>query len=253
MDDIILDYYNSYDEDGRLFRDKVHQMEYITTMNYFKKLFIPGSNILDACAGTGNYAFTLAELGHRVTAGDITLHNIEIMKKKQCDNPVLQDIYTGNVLDLSCFRDEIFDIVLCMGAFYHLSNDDRKKALAECLRILKPKGLLVISYINTMATTMVSVADKLENMDDVVSWYHTKENSLFLHMTPIEIEQLSKEYNTEIVSHIATDGIGYLIKNKVNEASNENYDKWVQFHLSTCEDRSLLGYSLHGLIVLMKV
>ena len=53
----IKSYYENYDEEGRLFRDKAHLPEYLTTIRYFDRLFAPGSRILDACAGTGRYFF----------------------------------------------------------------------------------------------------------------------------------------------------------------------------------------------------
>lgn len=72
-------------------------------------------------------------------------------------------------------------------------------------------------------------------------------------MSPLEIEQIAKIYNAKIVAHIATDGIGYLLSSKINQANKEDFEKWIQFHLQTCEDKSLLGYSLHGLAILEKV
>lgn len=246
-------YYDGYDEDGRLFRDNVHQIEYITTISYFNKYFTSGSYILDGCAGTGNYAFPLAEAGHKVVAGDIVPHNVELIREKQRERPVLQDIYTGSITDLTRFADETFDVVLCMGAFYHIGPEERRKALAECLRVVKQDGLIVISYVNTMATTLRYIGENLDNMDEVDAWYHNQVDDVFIHMTPSEIEQLIAEYKTEIVAHIAADGIGYMIFNKINEAKKDNFEKWMQLHLRTCEDRSLLGYSMHGLVLLRKL
>jgi len=51
MLDLIKKYYEGYDEDGRLLRDKAHLTEYLTTIRYFDRLFAPNSRILDACAG----------------------------------------------------------------------------------------------------------------------------------------------------------------------------------------------------------
>ena len=75
-------FYENYDEEGRLFRDKAHLPEYLTTIRYFDRLFAPASHILDACAGTGRYSFYLADKGHMVTACDLTGHNIDIIKSK---------------------------------------------------------------------------------------------------------------------------------------------------------------------------
>lgn len=254
MENNIINYYNTYDEDGRLFRNNVHQIEWITSMIYFQKLFKMGSYILDGCAGTGNYSFKLAELGHKVIAGDIVPHNVEIIKNKQNKNPILDDIYMGNITNLSHFESKTFDVVLCMGAFYHINDKSRKIAIAECLRVLKPKGLLAISYINNTAVSILNLGDRLENMENVLTWYNNKtKDGIFLHMSPLEVEKLAKAYNTEIVAHIATDGISYLFSNKINTANKEDFEKWIQFHLQTCEDKSLLGYSLHGLAVLRKL
>jgi 2-polyprenyl-3-methyl-5-hydroxy-6-metoxy-1,4-benzoquinol methylase len=99
-------YYENYDEDGRLFRDNAHKVEYLTTIRYFDRLFAPGSLILDACAGTGSYSFYLANKGYKVTACDIVEHNLNIMKGKP-DAHKLVEISICNVLDLSRFKDKI--------------------------------------------------------------------------------------------------------------------------------------------------
>lgn len=256
MENTIINYYNTYDEDGRFFRNNGHQVEFITSMMYFEKLFKKGSFVLDGCAGTGNYSFKLAELGHKVIAGDIVPHNVDIIREKQSTNPMLNNIYTGSINNLTRFESEMFDVVLCMGAFYHIGNEERNIAMAECLRVLKPKGLLVISYINNMAVSVSSLnlSNKLENIEQVANWYNNKtKDGIFLNMSPSEIEQIAKIYNTKIVAHIATDGIGYLLSSKINQANKEDFEKWIQFHLQTCEDKNLLGYSLHGLIILEKI
>ena len=64
MSNSVIGYYNTYDEDGRLFRDNSHQIEWLTTMHYFDDIIPASSKIFDGCAGTGNYAFRLAEQGH---------------------------------------------------------------------------------------------------------------------------------------------------------------------------------------------
>ncbi|ETT77128.1 methyltransferase type 11 [Paenibacillus sp. FSL R7-277] len=249
----ITDYYDSYDEEGRLSRDNGHQIEWITTMAYFKKLFKQESYILDGCAGTGNYSFPLAELGHKVVAGDLVPHHLELIREKQSKHPVLTDIYTGSITDLSRFDSEIFDVVLNMGAFYHIGNEDRQLAMTECLRVLKPGGLLAVSYINNAAVSLLGVGDRLGNMEDVLTWHANQtKDGLFLHMSPSEMEHMAAAYHTEIVAHIGTDGVGYLFAKQINEAQQEDFERWLQLHLRTCEDKSLLGYSLHALAILRK-
>jgi len=120
MQDRILKFYESYDEDGRLFRDKAHLPEYLTTIRYFDRLFKPNIIILDTCAGTGRYSFYLADKGHIITACDLSTHHINIIRSKPEANK-LKDIMVCDVLDLSRFSDNSYDVVLCMGAMYEYS------------------------------------------------------------------------------------------------------------------------------------
>lgn len=67
----IYEFYRENDEDIRLKRAKVNNMEFLTTMKYIEQVCVPESKILDACAGTGVYAFHLANNGFKVVAGDL--------------------------------------------------------------------------------------------------------------------------------------------------------------------------------------
>jgi len=136
----VKNYYENYDEEGRLLRDNAHMTEYLTTVHYFDRLFTPGSRILDACAGAGRYSFYLADKGHIVTACDLVEHNVDIINANPSADK-LADARVCNVLDLSGFEADGFDAVLCMGALYHLWDDaERIKAVSECIRVCKPGG-----------------------------------------------------------------------------------------------------------------
>lgn len=82
MENNTIGYYNTYDEDGRLFRNNSHQIEWLTTIHYFNRIIPAHSRIFDGCAGTGNYAFQLAEQGHDFVASDLVPHNVDIISFK---------------------------------------------------------------------------------------------------------------------------------------------------------------------------
>lgn len=252
MSDSLNFYYENYNEDIRLSKDRVHSIEFLTTTRYFNKLFQKNSNILDACSGTGNYSFYLAENGHIVTAGDIVPHNVSIIKTKQEKNPLLKEIYTGSILDLSRFDANSFDVVLCMGALYHLSNKaDQEKVMCECSRVLKPNGMLVVSYINKYASIVAHCKDSLENIYELKN--KGTPHPLFSISTPKEIETLLKDSGYSLLYNIGTDGISYMLKDKIESASQENFENWLHYHFSTCEEESTLGYSLHALCFARKI
>ena len=102
----VIDFYNNYDEDGRLLR-RSRMPEYITTMKFIKKHLKPGSKLIEIGAGTGRYSLALAEMGYDVTSVELVEHNIEIMKKKVRDHHNI-NIFQGNACDMSEFPDNSY-------------------------------------------------------------------------------------------------------------------------------------------------
>ena len=143
----IIDYYNNYVENGKLFCDYSHHIEQLTTIYYFDKPIPDNSKIFNGCIGTVNYAFKQAEQGHNVVASDIVPHNVDIMIEKQKKNPILKNIFVGDICDDNPYDNNYFDIVLCMGAFYHLNENMRYKGMEQCLRLLRSTCILINSHI----------------------------------------------------------------------------------------------------------
>ncbi|MBZ9686336.1 hypothetical protein G9F72_008340 [Clostridium estertheticum] len=60
-------------------------------------------------------------------------------------------------------------------------------------------------------------------------------------------------FNVTKIDHVATDGVAGLVSAKINEFNEEEFQKWMDYHLMTCSDSSLIGYSLHGLYICKKI
>ncbi len=247
----VIDYYNTYDEDGRLFRNYGHQIEWLTTIHYFDNLIPAHSKIFDGCAGTGNYAFKLAEQGHSVVASDIVSRNVDIIKEKQEKKPILKDIFVGDICHCNHYDNHYFDVVLCMGAFYHLNENMRYKATEQCLRLLKANGILAITYINLIAALHLNISPKLENINEILKCYNIRSfGDSFIYMLPEEIEKIAEKYNLKILHHITSDGNPLLRCINFCEAKKEDFEKYMDLHLSICENKNFLGCGLHGLVFL---
>jgi len=65
--DYLKNYYEHYDEDGRLL-SKHGMVEYLTTMHYIEKYLVPNGKILEIGAATGRYSHALAQRGYHVDA-----------------------------------------------------------------------------------------------------------------------------------------------------------------------------------------
>ena len=256
--ELIQFYSNDYDETGRLLKDKAHRIEFLTTMDVLKRFIQPGACILDCCAGAGAYAFALAAEGHDVTACDLVPALVDQMKERQKKEPLLTDIRVADAQDLSSFPDNRFDVVLCMGALYHLADEkERAQAVRECVRVLKPGGLFAGAYVNKHAQLLSGLmkkgADRLDFLMDIVqkgtSSLGGPSGRLFYRTDPQTVEREMTQAHLKKIVHVGTDGIGYSVKEVIESMTEVQYQKWVQYHLAHCTDEYLLGYSLHGLYI----
>ena len=71
MKNYVVESYENYKEEDRLTTNNARKIEFITTTRIFDELFRNHSKILDCAAGTGAYAFYLADQGYDVTATDM--------------------------------------------------------------------------------------------------------------------------------------------------------------------------------------
>lgn len=256
MCNAIEKYYNGYQEENRLHKDNAHNVEFLTSLKYILDTIPPKSKVLDACAGVGAYAFNLAGRGYDVVAGDIVETHVCEMKKINDEKKLLSKVVKTDVLDLSQFEDNSFDAVLCMGALYHLRKvEDRKRAISECLRVLKPNGIFVAAYINRYAKILKDMVNSLDNMHIVMQVFRngngpkSYEEEVFYKTTPSEFKDEIKEFALEELYNIGADGVSIAISDKINEMTEEQFKDWLEYHIKTCEDKSILGYSMHGLYI----
>lgn len=249
----VIQYYNAYDEEARLFRDYGHQIEWRTTMHYFRKVIQPGSRIFDGCAGTGRYAFQLAAEGHSVAASDLVPSYVEKMLLKQEKNPILKDIFVGDICEPNHYGDGYFDVVLCMGALYHLEETMRDRAMEQCLRLLKKEGILVLTYINLMGALPLYLASGLENVEEIAEGYERRcFEEPFVYLLPEEMEELAQRHGLKILHHLTSDGNPYLRGEAFAGAKEEDFEKYMELHLKICENRNAVGGGLHGLVFLAR-
>lgn len=94
------------------------------------------NQILDAGCGTGANLIFLKQYG-KVVGIDISKEAIKL-----CRSRGLKTIQIGTINDLP-FADNSFDLITCFDVLGQ-KGVDRKKAISEFFRVLKPKGLLFL-------------------------------------------------------------------------------------------------------------
>jgi SAM-dependent methyltransferase len=112
----------------------------------------PGDKILDIGGGPGRYTFYLAEKGCDVTLFDLSPENIKFAGEKSVELNLPVKAVCGDARSVDTFVTGQFDHVLLMGPMYHLLEEtDRIKSVNAALNLLKPGGVIFVSFISTFA------------------------------------------------------------------------------------------------------
>lgn len=139
--------YEIFNEDTRLNHSKAARVEFLTTVRYIEKYLKDGDKLLDIGAGAGEYSLYFAEKGHEVSVLELSDNNIASFRRKIKAHHKI-DLRQGNAVDLSCYDENSFDIVLLFGPLYHLHNEvDRQKCISEAKRVCKADGKIFFAFI----------------------------------------------------------------------------------------------------------
>lgn len=159
--DVLKKAVGSHDANAGLFADRYAAMEknpYADAFAYGRKKFFeflfpyleqrlkPGASVLEVGAGTGYLLEQLTKRGYQMTAVEPAPG---MRQRAQQRNPeaTIVDAKVGQLP----FPDNSFDAVIAIEVFRYLHPNDIEAGYRECLRVLKPGGVLVATLVNKYA------------------------------------------------------------------------------------------------------
>ena len=243
--------YELFNEDKRLNRGKASRVEFLTNTRYIDQYLSPGDRILDIGAGAGEYSIHYAKQGYQVNALELTDANIAAFRKKITPEMNLE-LAQGNAIDLSCFQDDSFDVVLLFGPLYHLSKEeDRLTCIREARRVCKENGTVFYAFITNDMVLMTEFSyDKQFFLGD--SYDHNTfdlENFPFVFFTISECTSMLEKAGVHVTKKVASDGFSELMEDKINEMDDESYAQYLKYHFYICEKPEFLGCTNHLLLI----
>jgi SAM-dependent methyltransferase len=116
----------------------------------------PPCVVADIGGGPGRYALWLTAEGYAVRHRDLVPLHVEQLSNASERHPALESaVGDATALDLA---DESVDAVLLLGPLYHLQRrGDRRRALGEARRIVRPGGPVFVAAISRWAARLNGV------------------------------------------------------------------------------------------------
>ena len=257
-------YYNKFKEDHRL-TTRHGIVEFTVSMKQIHECVEAVRSgrgngeikILDVGAGTGRYSVALSREGFDVTAVELVVHNLEILRSKHEKVKSWQ----GDARNLHFLPDDSFDITLLFGPMYHLHTDeDRLAALNEAKRVTKKGGFILVAYVMNEYAVLTycfregKIGEVLEK-GSLTPDFHTitNENDDLYSYTRLEdMNRLNEKAGLERVKIFAPDGAADYLRRELNALNEEDFSHFIDYQMAICERPELLGASSHTVDVLKK-
>lgn len=251
MTDHVKNYYNeNAGFEWERLANPYSSVEFETTKHLLKKYLPAEGSILDIGAGPGRYSLELLKSGYDVSLLNLSQVELDLAKKKITDAGYqAKNYHCQSAVELDSFESNSFDAILLMGPLYHLHEaKDRDQILTQVYRILKPKGIALISYINTWGVLKAAVSEFPESFDNVEhfeSYIHgnlkfTHENSFtttYFTTPPLALTEIKKS-NLDIISYGGAEsflgGLNIQLAN-LYKSDKQIYNNFLQKACEYCE------------------
>jgi ubiquinone/menaquinone biosynthesis C-methylase UbiE len=262
----IINYYNKFDEWGRLDREPI---EFQINWHYIKKHLPKTGYILDNGAGPGKYSMELAIEGYNVTLTDLTPRLVELAGSKAQELGLegqFNGFFVADARELNMINDEQFDASLMLGPMYHLQEEiDRIKAVKELHRVTKTNGIVFVAFmprIRHILTSLLYPANwkPNDNMDNIKQFSQTgcfnhQDEGRFTGAYYFNIEEIEPFMEAQGFERLELIGsnVGAILNNDNwnywRDKGEQEFEKIIKLLIEKANDPYILGISSHLLYI----
>jgi len=235
---------------------------------YLEKHIPKGKQVLEIGAGAGRFTQILARLGAKITVADISGVQLELnerfARELGFDQAVI-DRQQVDICDLSQFESNSFDHVVAYGGPFSYVLDKRDLALSECLRVLRPGGLLLLSVMSLwgsahgrldgVLSTPISANQKITSTGDITPVTFPERESNFMHL--FRAKELVKWLDKKKLKliDISASGCLSLAWNEMLAGIRNDPERWnelLRMELEACAEDGCLDMGMHLIAVVRK-
>ncbi len=235
----------------------VGRPEFLLTCRFLDRYVSSGDQVLDIGGGPGRYSLYLAQKGCAVTLFDLSGENARFACERAMEQGVPLQALVGDAREVDRVISGPFDHVLLMGPMYHLLEAaDRVKAVNAAVKLLKPGGIIFISFINLFAGIIYAMKFQPDIVADPVeqAFYRAfMENRSFSGMAftqayfarQDEILPFMEQFPLEKLHFLGQEGITSPCEANIMGQPKEIVELWLDLAEKLCEREDLLSWSEH--------
>lgn len=257
-----------HQEWDRLVQSPMHEVNLHVHTHYLEKYIAPGDRVLEIGAGPGRFTQVLARLGAQIVVGDISNVQLELNRRFAAElgfDQAVLDRQQVDICDLSPFESNSFDCVVVYGGPFSYVLGRRDLALSECLRVLSPGGVLLMSvmslwgtihgFLDGVLTTPVNANRKIISTGDITPATFPERKGNFMHLFRVdELMRWLEKFPLELVDLSASNCLSLAWNEMLKEIRNdrEKWDELLRMELEACAEPGCLNMGTHLIAVAKK-
>ena len=251
----------------RLIETPVDEVNLFLHNHYLKKYIQPNGYILEIGAGAGRFTQVLAQLKTRIMVGDISQVQLDLNKAHAQQfnfNDSVESWQQVDICDMRQFEAGQFDGVVAYGGPFSYVLDRRDQAMKACLRVLKPKGILLLSvmslwgtvhrHLNGVLETPLEINQKVIETGDISpETFPGRGNYMHLFRAG-ELRDWLQRFDLSILQMSASNGLSTGWQEWLQEIRDDPL-KWgelLKMELEACTEESSLNMGTHIIAVAQK-
>jgi len=260
---IIRDY---YDADVEFEWNRiVGRPEFLLTCRMLERYIKPGQKVLDIGGGPGRYTMHLAKKGCDVTLYDLSPENTKFAARQALEQGLSIKTITGDARQADKLAQEKYDHILLMGPMYHLLEESQRiQAANAALNLLKPGGIIYVSFISMFAGIIYYMKHLLDFSTDPSGEEYINKviaggsygGDAFTKAFFIDIKEVlpfMAQFPLEKLHYFGQEGVTGPCELSIRSQSPEVIQQWLNFSEAVWEREEYLSYSEHLMYVGRKI